>query len=238
MVMGTTQVPPGTHITHGLLRSPSPGLTPVARFTYPASVQITRQLVVDWAQIIGALVAVIAIWFAVRAQRDGTSARGEVVAERRRQFELETLRELLTAVDSGDLGDLEFNPERALLFRHRLALLPDDDLPFWRKVMNLEWRDEVVEAVGFTEALQAANVKHFEIAKRGPGDDPDRWEKDRKAAEADLHAVTLAFQQAFHGRLSRELLEAITTRVEAGRFEPSRRTWLGLRRRRAVGDVD
>lgn len=101
-------------------------------------------MTLDIVDIVSALATVIALVVAlvqiVKAQRD-------LVAERRRIFELEVLRDLADALD--DHGLRQTFPYGGQLTT-RLALLASDDLPSWH----------VVDATGQMEALTALNARH------------------------------------------------------------------------------
>lgn len=194
-----------------------------------------------WAQVVGALALFVAIAEVARARRENAETRREAAAERVRQFEIEILREILADVDGGLLHEVGGYPHRLRKYARRIALLPQDDLPFWRTLMEMRWQGEVSEFTGFKEPWQAKSVEIGASAKEresltDPAEIADwRAQHDRLAAEVAEVADT--FHETVSTRLLRELIEAITTRVAAGQFEASRRTWYGWRRK-PVGHVD
>jgi hypothetical protein len=107
--------------------------------------------------IVGLLVGLVSIFLAWRAVQIGrqaneeaSKARTAVALERRRTFELEVLRDLLVAVDElfNEAGKIAGKPY-LLHWRYsaRLAMLPADDLPVWRKLSGLRNYDEVQGAI-------------------------------------------------------------------------------------------
>lgn len=193
--------------------------------------------IVDWAQVIGAFAALAAIWFARRAQHEASRVRREAIDERGRLFELEILREILREVDDGLLFKIAADPRRLHRFRWRIDFLPKTELSFWRELMDMEWQDEVSARVGFKEAWMAKSVEIFESAKRGADlPEPDRaaWRLDHAQLAEDVSGIAFMFHETVSMQLLRELMGAIAGRVEAGRYEPRRRTWWG-RLRRPVG---
>jgi len=210
-----------------------------------AAVQDVNVLRDDWdwifggAGVIGALGAIVALLYAAKAQRDATWARLEVVAERRRQFQLEVLREIAAGIDDGFLYKIGEDPLRLRKFARRLELLPRSDLPTWRTVMDMRWQDEVSEHMGFKEPWMAKSREVFESAQAGarvPEAERAAWQaRDDRLAE-ELQEIAFTFNEALSTRLNQELITAITARVEAGRFRPSRR--FPLRRRLPVGPID
>jgi hypothetical protein len=190
--------------------------------------------IVDWAQVVGAFAALAAIWFARGAHQETNRVRREAIDERGRLFELEILREILREVDDGLLFKIAADPWRLRRFRWRIDFLPKSELSFWRELMDLEWQDEVSARVGFKEAWMAKSVEIFESAKRGEGlPEPDKaaWRLDHAQLAQDVSGIAFTFHETVSMQLLRELMGAIAERVEAGRYEPRRRSWLGWRRR-------
>jgi hypothetical protein len=176
----------------------------------------------DWAAlaagVVGSVAALIAIWFAVRAQRDATAARREVGVERRRQFEVEVLRGLLDDVDAGGLEAhvAADNPGWVNRYQHRLAMLSDEALPFWRTVMVLGWRDEVIEQFRYTQRFDETDTALRAAQRSADADEVQRLTVQR----ADNRA---AFEDEVKSHLTRELLTAIRQRVDAPVHDPRSR---------------
>lgn len=104
-----------------------------------------------WAAAVGGFAAAGAIWYAARAQRDATRARREVAAERGRQFELEVLREILNEADGSSLtgwGTADRLTARLRLFQGRLDFLGLHELPFWRRLIEGNWYQTVMQEMG------------------------------------------------------------------------------------------
>lgn len=186
----------------------------------------------DWfglaAGTLGALGAAVAIGFAAAAQRAATEARRDAVKERRRQFELTVLRELVRDLDENPHLYVEASFKPALLRRYRLQLdLIAGDLPYWRRLVDLDWRDEVVEASGLSDLktrqqdLSKQLFDHNKVGKRGE----KAWEAEYARLEGELSAVARQIEAYVTDRLIRELHEAIVARVESGREVPLRRSW-------------
>jgi len=177
----------------------------------------------DWiglaAGIAGSIAAAIAIWFSVLAQRDATQARREAAAERRRQFELEILRDLIEQVDGGILREAGDDPRRLKKYEHRISLLPAAELPFWRKLMTLDWQGEVSKLTGFDKPWHEAGAAVADSAKRQPdteGPDLVAWQANHDRLAAELSEVARRFHETVSDRLLRELKGAVYGRVEAG----------------------
>lgn len=110
----------------------------------------------DWANVIiagisavfglgGFVAAIVAIVLARRAQRTADEA---VTGERRRVFELEILRDLVTALDEGGVASEVYDrPLYLHRFGHRLSLL-SARLPFWDQIMRLKDTGQVAQVVG------------------------------------------------------------------------------------------
>ncbi len=178
--------------------------------------------------VVGALGAAVAIGFAAAAQRAATAARRDAVNERRRLFELDVLRELVRDLDANPQHYVEASFKPGMLRRYRLQLdLIEGDLPYWRRLAELDWHGEVVEASGLSElkikqrALSKAIFKHAEKARTGEQD----WEAEHARLKAELRAIAKQIDAYVVDRLTRELHEAIVARVEAGREVKVRRTW-------------
>src|SRR3954465_12617509 len=185
------------------------------------------QTVVDWAQIVGALGAIIAIGFAVAAQRGSTRAQLAIVAERRRQFQLEILREIVTEVDDGFLYKIAEEPVRLRKFARRLDLLPGSDLPFWRDVIAMRWMDEVVVAMGVRDRWTAKSEEILNSAKEQETlEESERknWQERHDRLKAEVVEIAAGFHEAVSSQLLRELVAAITDRVEAGNPDVLRRS--------------
>jgi hypothetical protein len=129
----------------------SPYIEPV-RAAAPITVDVVRDAW-DWVMIAGGVASLVtglvALWLAYRSHQKAEealkhAADSEARAieraawERRALFDLEILRDLLEALDipdpTGVWGYVAGRPahDMPLRFGSRLALLPADDLPFWR----------------------------------------------------------------------------------------------------------
>jgi hypothetical protein len=102
--------------------------------TAPLDVNVVHDWL-DWVNLgvasVGILVAIVAIIIAIRAQRS-------IADERRRQFELEILREILTEVEESDLlDDVEFKPGKLRRYQRRLMLIRNPP-SYWVTVMSAD----------------------------------------------------------------------------------------------------
>lgn len=179
--------------------------------------------VANLADVAGAAGGVVAIFFGIRALLETSDVRGDAIDERRRLFELEILREILREVDDGLLFEIGGEPRRLRRFTFRLGFLPTSEMPTWREMLGMNWQDEVSERFEFKEPWHAKSREVGEAAKRG---------EDNSRLQTELHQVAFNFHETVSSQLMRELSGAITARVEAGRFQGSRRAWYGKRRRR------
>jgi hypothetical protein len=186
----------------------------------------------DWvvvaAGIAGAFGAVIAIGFAVAAQRASADTRRDAVGERWRQFELTVLRELVRDLDESPHIYIEAPFQPAALRRYRLRLdLIDGDLPYWRRLVHLDWHDEVVEASGLSDlkARQRSLSRQIFEHSRPPNAGGREWEEKHARLAGEVAAVAEQIDAYVTDRLTRELHEAIVARVESGREVRLRRTW-------------
>jgi hypothetical protein len=88
---------------------------------------------------------------AERANEEASKARAAVAAERRRTFELEVLRDLIAFVDGSPrfARDICHNPALVLSgLSGRVSLLPEGDLPVWRRVAALTNAEDVADLLG------------------------------------------------------------------------------------------
>ncbi|MEH1057356.1 hypothetical protein V6U89_19390 [Micromonospora sp. CPCC 206171] len=105
---------------------------------------------------------------AERANEEASRARAAVAAERRRTFELEILRDLLEVLDQErDLVDqIASHPEWIeIRFAGRLGMLPEQDLPLWRRARGVSWR-ELIDLLGGPDEHDEERVS---IAESGSG---------------------------------------------------------------------
>ena len=63
------------------------------------------------------------------------------------------------------------------------------------------------------------------------------WQARHEQLAAEVQEISFNFNETVSNRLNQELIAAITERVEAGRFRPSRR-WFGLRRLPPIGPIN
>jgi hypothetical protein len=169
---------------------------------------------------VGATIA--ALIFAGRAQGDAKKARLSVSLERRRQFELEILRSFMEDLDEDGLHQVVVDKPGILRrYESRLRLLPEKDLPFWRQLVGLSWRDEVSALVGFKDVIQKASQDYNTyVATATAG---GRSLSELSVAESlqmqilaeEMTVVNRRFEGAVRDRLVVELLDAIKVRVEA-----------------------
>jgi hypothetical protein len=157
---------------------------------------------------IAVLAAVIAIVIAVRAQ-------GSIARERRRQFELEILRQILTDIEETDLlHEVEFKPGKLRRYQRRLLLLRDPPA-FWMSTMSADWYAEVVpESHQKRQSERSARIA--ELAKAledAPNNDALREEYNQVAA--DLRAGGDQMREDLRLRLVNEIEAAIRSRVDA-----------------------
>jgi hypothetical protein len=91
----------------------------------PVEVQQVDHDWMDWvvtlATVLAFAVAVVAIWLTLRLDK---KTAGRILVERERVFELEVLRDLLTALDN--------NTAFYQIQTARLTIFGDDELPVWR----------------------------------------------------------------------------------------------------------
>jgi hypothetical protein len=163
---------------------------------------------------IGGLTGAIALWYAAQAKRD-------VAEERRRLFELDVLRELAAGIDNGFLYRISDDPERLRQFARRLDLLPGQDLPFWREMMDSRYLADFTGGPTFIAQQMARSKVVADIASRQPGVDAAaveqaRWQEERDAAVQHLQRSAHDFRESVSQRLMDDLVHAITTRVEDG----------------------
>ena len=118
---------------------------------------------------IAAFAALVAIGYAVRAQQGTNRLRQETIDKRTRLFELEILREILRDIDNGLLLHIAGDPRRLRQFTWRIDFLPTSELPSWRRLLTMNWQDEVSQYAGFKEAWMAKSIEIFESAKRAEG---------------------------------------------------------------------
>ncbi|GAA0494079.1 hypothetical protein Ade02nite_20730 [Paractinoplanes deccanensis] len=170
-----------------------------------------------WADVAGGIGAVIAIGFAVRAQRDATKARKSVARERRRQFEVQILREIVDLVDDDFLHEIQFHPNRLRAFKHRFALLSPGTLPYWQKLSGMNWYLEVRAGTEFEQRQIDVNAAHYAHLQARPESPAalDEWDKERERLAASLVSVADDFEAYVKNRLLSELLKAIADRVDA-----------------------
>jgi hypothetical protein len=168
---------------------------------------------------LGTIAAAVAIGFSVRAQKDSTKARRAVSLERRRQFELEILRHVLDDVDEKRvLHEIEFSPSRLQRYEHRIELLPDDVLPYWRKAMKMNWYDELALDLDLKQRQKEASEVYQEAVQRWSNrptaeDEPFRSNLDRLAIAVTQIAVEIS--NTVRGQLMDDLHTAIRQRVDA-----------------------
>jgi hypothetical protein len=155
----------------------------------------------------GVVAAIVAIVIAVRAQRS-------IADERRRQFELEILRQILAEVEDGNLLDeIEFKPGKVHRFRRRLMLI-ENPPPYWVTVMSADWyADLVPDRLRRQEEVSVEHAAAVNKAMANP-DNADLW------AEVERHKEELAIladgvRASVPRRLLNELEEAIRGRVDA-----------------------
>ena len=160
--------------------------------------------------------AVAAIIIAVRAQKS-------IADERRRQFELEILRQILTDAEESDLlHDVEFEPGKLRRYRRRLLLIRDPP-PYWMTVMSADWYADLVP--DRMRRQQEVSVQRFDVVRK--------LEKDPANTELQADADRLAEELAILGdevkagvprRLLNDLEKAISDRVDArdGRWRSRR----------------
>ena len=159
------------------------------------------------AGLAGLAAAIAAIVIALRAQKS-------IPAERRRQFELEILADILVAVEETDLLDeVEFNPGKLRRYARRMQLIQHPPPP-WVTIMTADWYAELVpEALRRQHEISA---RRFDVVKR-LADDPEkeslRDEADR--LQEELKTVSDEATVGVRGRLLNDLEEAIRTRVNA-----------------------
>lgn len=204
-----------------------------------------------WNAIVGfggLLAAVIAIVLARRAQRTADEA---ITDERRRVFELDTLRRLMR-----DLGDREFvrsvlvAPGTLARYSFELDLL-SSRLPFWDHVIGLPAMPRVVEAVGLgddyrstTEARTLANQRrellwpefrelyerYFVDGDRSVGTRLTELDAERNAlleteqsADRRLPEILSAAEAKLAEKLAYDVHQAVLARVEARKHRRSLR---------------
>ncbi len=169
----------------------------------------------QWADIAGALGAAVAIGFAVKAHLGATKARLSVVHERRRQFELEILRDLLEDLDTTDLlGDPNHVPGRLQRYEHRLLMLPSTALPFWRQMARVTALHEIpVLAKTLDQIARAEQTEQRErerLATAGVVTASGELERLRMARAQ----ARLALGRAVRQRMADDIERAIKQRVE------------------------
>lgn len=182
--------------------------------------------------VLGALGTIAALIVAIRAQRDATKARISVGQERRRQFELEILREFLRDVDEKNLvAQVIGNADALGRYQERLNLLDEADLPFWRRAMTTRDDRELMDAVGHLERMDEAANAISNVFMRYPV-------SGEQAELAGQHpARRREFEDEVRRRLLGDLHQAIRSRVDArDETKPPHRQWLSrlkdsLRRR-------
>lgn len=175
----------------------------------------------DWiafaVALLSAIGTVVAIVYAVLAEREATKARAAVAIERRRQFELEVLREFLHDLESTEIAaDVIDNPVLLAPYRHRLALLPAIDLPTWRALLGLQYRDDVSATLGFGERIQAANDKVKEAQGAHPGwVETPAIRNEIRLLQEEVSAVNREFERAVMTAMTEDVMAAIRRRVDA-----------------------
>jgi hypothetical protein len=172
------------------------------------------QDVVDWAQIVGAAGAVIAIGFAIAAQRDATRARKAVSRERRRQFELEILRDLAEWVDNGNLAGIADRTSRIRLVRRRISLVKDT-LPYWAEVVDLT-PDAARATAGMEDQISAAQAALSEHNRtRLPSGNQDAWIAEGRRLDLAAQKLENQARGAVRDRLLADLERAVECHVDA-----------------------
>jgi hypothetical protein len=127
-----------------------------------------------WVQtFLAALSAGLAVWALYTARMAEKRSIDRLVDERRRVFELEVLRELAEQLD-GASGPLRGK------WRTQLAMLPKDELTYWRLIVSNQWLPEGV-AVAAMRAEDAESVR-LGLAPQGP----DEQFVERPALRAQL----------------------------------------------------
>ncbi len=166
--------------------------------------------------LVGAAGTIVAIIFAVLAQQGATKARMSVTHERRRQFELEILRDFLEDLDKDQSLDsamkfLQF----AQRHKHRLALLPVDDLPFWRQAIAVRAWSDLPGMVDLWDRMAAMDrARNDAVAARDAAGIGNTTASEVQL-RLDQAQLTLELVTAMRANLSGDLAEAIRRRVEA-----------------------
>jgi hypothetical protein len=161
---------------------------------------------------VAVLIAVVAIIIAVRAQRS-------IADERRRQFELEILREFLRDVDEKDIASLAIgDPAILRRYQHRMALLPATDLRFWREVLTAVSPAQLRERTGHAERWDKASRdrdRALADAQHAAGTVRDNPEVQRRSEEAKqaLRQADVDFIEDVRAQMVEDILSAIADRV-------------------------
>jgi hypothetical protein len=159
--------------------------------------------------VLGTLAALVAIFFAIVAQKDASAARRAVTDERWRLLRLEILKELLFDLDEIEPQGKALNDPGSLRrYQHRLALLEDTALPFWRAVMRSDWRDDIYKMLGYDVREERAIVEaHANLA--GAERNGGVTVKDRARAAGLISALHREFDAEVRQKLEAEVNAAI-----------------------------
>lgn len=179
----------------------------------------------DWVGLVGGVAggfgAAWAIWVSAQTKQD-------IIDERRRQFQLDVLREIATSIDNGFLYLIADDPEKLRQFARRLDLLPGADLPTWREMLTMRWPDDVAIYMGFKDQQLAKSQAVAEWVKcqpppSAPSLDRGTWAKRYEELVDDLQLSVHSYQERVSNQLLGELVHAITVRVEDGAIRSRRR---------------
>jgi hypothetical protein len=159
----------------------------------------------DWSNLFiglgGLAAAIVAIVIAVAAQ-------ASIARERRRQFELEILRDILIEVEEGDLmEDVEFNPGKLRRYRRRLSLI-ENPPSYWTTVMTADWYADLVPDV--LERQREISAQHAVLVGR-LGDDPTN--DDLKAEVGRVREELSAMAREVREGVPRKLINQLETAI-------------------------
>jgi hypothetical protein len=161
-----------------------------------------------WVQTGAVILALFALFVAAGAQR-------AIARERRRQFELQILTQVLTDFEDNlaEFQDLEYNPGLLRRYQRRLQQV-HEPLPFWTRAMSADWLEDLFpQELAHQHELSQARFALVKQLEAGPANPQLQAELDRLAGE--LVANMDLVRQGLRRDLVNELDRAITDRADA-----------------------